>query len=86
MGPVVTLNGRLVDPAPFEMAMVDALAGDDQVLSPDTIYLEPFLEGRAAHFAPRDRGRQRSIAIGVLGFLIIGYGFLWRWLRRRFLR
>lgn len=86
LGPVVTLNGRLVDPAPFEEAVVDAIALDGQVASPDVIYIEPFLHGRDAAFAPSPRGRAQALAIALGGALMLAYGVVWRWIRRRFVR
>lgn len=86
LGPVLTLDGRLVEPGPFQDGLDDALARDGVIASPDAIYVEPFLDGREIAFAPRTQGRDQAIALGVLGGLIILYGMVWRLIRRQFVR
>ena len=77
--PLVDINGAIVTPSPvFRELAAEALTEHGFTLSPDAIFIDPFLNGREAELAPQTFHRNIAYALGGFGALAFLFGMIRR--------
>ncbi|MBX2856332.1 MAG: hypothetical protein KTR21_15175 [Rhodobacteraceae bacterium] len=81
--PIIEINGEESGPGRFRSMVREALEEQGLTLSPDAVFIDPFLEGREAALKPSQGDNSFSYGIMGVGLLVFGYGFLRQTARRR---
>ncbi|MBX2855040.1 MAG: hypothetical protein KTR21_08630 [Rhodobacteraceae bacterium] len=77
--PLVEMNGVLANPSPeFRKLAAEALAEHGFILSPDAIFIDPFLDGREVGLGRQILLRNIAFALGGFGALALIFGMLRR--------